>query len=611
VRPAAGSSITTFVSAARAAGPEPQVAHGFFDGPRPLFGSYHVPRGAVRDIAYVICPPLGWEGIQFYETARDLAAELAAGGFHALRLHYDGIGESIGADEDPDRVAAWLESVRRACAAMAAVPGVAGVGVVAVRVGALLAATVAADTALASMVLWEPCVAGAHYTREMEILASAAPSALQGGRERVPGIEAGGYLITPETIASLDALDLMKVTPKGAPPVLVAARDDRPPLFAKKLVEHLERGGSSASLEQLPGYKEAMTYPERAVPATAALRRICAWAGERSKTIDAASAGRLALREEAVDGGVRHRPIRFGPSQRIFGVISEPVEPRGAKHPVLVLTGGVVPRTGVNRMNVALATRLAQRGHTCLRIDVSGICESPAAEGGSPNDPHAASLLPDVRAAVDLLLASTGAARGGSERSERPRPASGDTIALIGLCSGAYATFQTALADARVRGAVLLNPEVFHLKEGTTKFSETEQSNAAKHYRQSLTSFAAWKKLLTGKANVRYIAGFVGARVKSTVARARDRISARIKKVPQGVAGDLHGLLERGTMVGIVLAENDPGYDPLMKQIGGDLDMLRGMGLRWKVVPGPDHTFNDISVRRPLVDWLVELLAEA
>src|SRR4051812_22961002 len=83
------------------------VAHGFLDGPRPLFGSYHAPAQPVRDIGYVICPPLGWEGIQSYQTVQRLADALAAAGFHTVRVHVDGTGESLGTDEDPGRVAAW------------------------------------------------------------------------------------------------------------------------------------------------------------------------------------------------------------------------------------------------------------------------------------------------------------------------------------------------------------------------------------------------------------------------------------------------------------------------------------------------------------------------
>ena len=329
------------------------------------------------------------------------------------------------------------------------------------------------------------------------------------------------------------------------------------------------------------------------MPATAILGRIRDWALERAKAAPSRDAGGLALAEEAVEGSIRHRPVRLGQSQRLFGVITEPTVSGQGRPPVLILTGGVVPRTGVNRMNVVLASRLAALGHTVLRIDVSGICESPPAEGAAPNDPHAASLLDDVRSAVEVLLETT----------------AHETITLLGLCSGAYASFQTALADPRVRGVVLLNPEVFHLKEGSPKFSQTEQSQAAKHYRQSLFSLAAWKKLLSGKANVRYIVGFAAARAKTTFASARDRLSARIKKVPQGLAGDFHRMLARDVKLTVVMADGDPGHESLMSQLAADLEPLRRMGFELEITPGPDHTFNDFSVRLPLVDWLVEIMS--
>ncbi|CAN5884886.1 hypothetical protein BH11MYX4_BH11MYX4_03290 [soil metagenome] len=590
-----------FESAAQPDGQQGRVLHGFLDGPRPLFGSYHAPARPVRDIGYVICPPLGWEGIQCYQSVQLLADELAAAGFHALRVHYDGTGESLGSDEDAGRVAAWLESVRRGVAALAGVRQVERIGLIGMRVGATLAAMVAAELELANLVLWEACVTGAHYSREMEILASAAPSAIQTGRELRPGgIEAGGYLLTHATVAELNALDLLKVKPRGTPEVLLVQRDDRPPSFGKKLAEHLVREGCRATLEQLPGHKEMMTYPERSLPAKVIVARIRDWAVERSTAGEAPAADDarpegLALAAEAVDGRVRRRPVRFGPSQRLFGVITEPTTAGAARPPVLMLTGGVVPRTGVNRMYVVLASRLAELGHTVLRMDVSGICESAPAEGAAPNDPHAASLLEDVRGAAALLLESTGQS----------------TLTLLGLCSGAYASFQTALVDPRVRGIVLLNPEVFHLEGGSPKFSQTEQSQAAKHYRQSLFSLAAWKKLLSGKANVRYIAGFALAKVKTSVASGRDRLSARIKKVPQGLAGDFHRLLARDVKVCVVMAEGDPGHEPLMNQLTADLEALRAMGFTLKLTPGPDHTFNDFSVRQPLVDWLVDVMHDA
>lgn len=574
---------------------EQPVVHGFVDGPRPVFASYHGPARPVRDIGYVICPPLGWEGIQVYATIQRLAGELAAAGFPAVRVHYDGTGESLGSDEEPGRLAAWIDSIRLAATSLAAGGEVARVGLVGMRLGATLAMAVAADLQIASLILWEPCVSGAHYTREMAILASAAPSAIQEGRQARPsGIEAGGYLLTQETITSLEALDLLKVQPRGTPDVLLVHRDDRPPTFGKKLAAHLERAGCLVTSEQLPGHKQMMTYPEKSVAATAIVARICGWATERSQ-LASASAARLALAEDAVEGRTRRRPVRFGPSQRLFGVITEPTAAASKRAPLLFLTGGVVPRTGVNRMYVVMATRLAELGHTVLRMDVSGICESPPAEGAATNDPHAATLLEDVRSAVSLLLESTGQ----------------ETISLLGLCSGAYASFQTALADPRVRSIVLLNPEVFHLKDGSPKFSQTEQSQAANHYRQALLNPASWRKLLSGKANVRYLAGFASARLVTAAKTAAARVKARITKAPQGLAGDLHRLLTRGVEITIVMAEGDPGHASLMSQLTPDLEALRALGFQLRLTPGPDHTFNDFSVRLPLVDELVARMAGA
>ena len=80
--------------------------------------------------------------------------------------------------------------------------------------------------------------------------------------------------------------------------------------------------------------------------------------------------------------------------------------------------------------------------------------------------------------------------------------------------------------------------------------------------------------------------------------------------MPQGLSGDIHRFLTRGVKVTIVMAEGDTGHEALMTQITPDLALLRTMGFRLDLTPGPDHTFNDFAVRRPLVDSLVEILSQ-
>src|SRR5262245_29313713 len=79
---------------------------------RPLFASHHSPpRHLRRGLGIVLCPPLGYEYTSAYRTWRVLAERLASIGFDALRVDYDGTGDSIGDAEEPDRVAAWLRGL--------------------------------------------------------------------------------------------------------------------------------------------------------------------------------------------------------------------------------------------------------------------------------------------------------------------------------------------------------------------------------------------------------------------------------------------------------------------------------------------------------------------
>src|SRR5258708_7376841 len=88
----------------------------YFGAPaRPLFGWYQTPEaGSRRDEAVGICQPLGHEYLNAHRSMRHLADRLAAAGLPVVRFDYDGIADSCGRDDDPDRLAAWLTSIRQA-----------------------------------------------------------------------------------------------------------------------------------------------------------------------------------------------------------------------------------------------------------------------------------------------------------------------------------------------------------------------------------------------------------------------------------------------------------------------------------------------------------------
>jgi dienelactone hydrolase len=137
----------------------------------------------------------------------------------------------------------------------------------------------------------------------------------------------------------------------------------------------------------------------------------------------------------------RERVVRFGPDQRLMGILTTAREPRpGAPHVVLV-NAGIVHRVGPNRIYVDVARALAARGFSVLRFDLSGLGDSaPVATSASLSD----AAVADVRLALDFL--------------EGTRQAT--TFVIAGLCLGANYSFLTALADERVTGLMVLDPTV-------------------------------------------------------------------------------------------------------------------------------------------------------
>jgi len=557
-------------------------SHGFLGGS--VFASHHAPSEPVRNVGYVVCPPLGYEAIQSYHGLLVLAQDLASAGFHTLRINYHGTGESVGSDDDAGRLDAWLASVVRAVAAFEELGQLEAVGLVGLRLGGTLAAAAAAECGrVRKLVLWEPIAAGAAYARELEIVASATaasrassgsapPSPRQTGAD--DGLLVAGYRFTSQTLAELSRFALDGRPLPGRPDVLIIERDDRP--SSSPLSRQLEALGCSVTTQRLPGYKELMVDPAVARVPSATIAAIRQWAIEHSRPTGAAT-GTPALEREARAGRVRRRPKRFGSSDRLFGVVTEETSGSPVSPAVVLLAGGVVPRTAVNRMFVTLADRLAERGHAVLRVDVSGIGESHPPGGGAWNDPYSASLLEDATTAVAQLES--------------------DTVWLVGLCSGAYAAFQTALTEPRVAGITLINPIVFYGRDGMSALSpEVQQVQAMKQYRRSLFEMAKWKKLLSGRVDLRFARDVARARL-GTWLRSRSR---------RGLASDLRRLLARGLRVDVAFSSGDPGYDALQNQLRGSLKDLGRRGLAIHVFDDADHTFNQMGARRQLVDWIVE-----
>jgi uncharacterized protein len=261
---------------------------------------------------------------------------------------------------------------------------------------------------------------------------------------------------------------------------------------------------------------------------------------------------------------------------RLVGVLHRPREP-GARG-VVVVVGGPQYRVGSHRQFLLFARRLAARGVPVLRFDYRGMGD---AEAGPTSFERAG---PDIGAAIDTFFASFPQLR---------------EVVLWGLCDAASAALMYASRDRRVTGLVLLNPWV-----------RQEQSQARTHLRHyylaRLMDAGFWKRLVTGKLDLRRSTGELARTVGKVVAADRSAGSS-----PEGesfVESMRRGLDAFAGRVLFILSGDDltaaefkdearkPAWAPLM---GRETVARRDLA-------EANHTFSKRVWRDQVADWTYE-----
>ena len=425
---------------------------------------------APRDTAVLFCPPFGWEEVCCHRVLRAWAAQLAAHGYPALRLTFPGTGDSSGGPRDPDRLNAWTDAVGDAARWVRAATGVDAVVAVGLGLGGLVACrAAAAEGPVDGLVLWGASARGRDVVRQLRAFSRLERSQFYDGLEAPPPpaddeLEAGGFLLSRETLADLGELDVSSVgfgsrLRRGA---LLLRRDGIE--VDQRLADVLERDGGRVTVVDGQGYAEMTSHPQQSRLPVDAVAAVTEWLDGRCGRLQPAVGPRPAAARALPAGASGHMTLDRGGGQwtetpltieQSFGVLAGVLtEPVGRSQPVcaVFLNAGAARRIGPNRMWVESARRWAARGVPSLRLDVEGIGESdgainPYRQDGSLYVPE---LVPQVLEAVELLRA-----RGVAQR-----------FILIGLCSGAYWAFHAVLDDPHVTAAAMLNPRALIWDEG-------------------------------------------------------------------------------------------------------------------------------------------------
>jgi alpha-beta hydrolase superfamily lysophospholipase len=408
---------------------------------RPLLGWLDRPADGTARGGVLICPPFGIELSHSHYTLRTLARRLRAAGFAVLRFDYDGTGQSAGEMGDPARVDAWRASVRAGLRVLRDLdlPWLGGVGL---RLGATLLADVAAGGALLDgLVLWDPCQSGKAFLRESVALFNAvcpAPDATTAAA----GTEILGLRLSEPLAAELRRLELPAAERLAGARVMVLADPTRIGIerLARRLPEPFAEWHEYEAPEPVfdPG-ELRFDLPERL------LGQITGWldgacdAEPRPLPAPAPGPAPAARVGETPDGTPIVETVTSLGEHGLIGIECAPQT--GAEGPAMLLVSLAAESSiGPVRQWVELSRRWAAAGIRSIRLDLSGIGESPI----RPDVPERVVYAHEH---VDEIL--------GVAAALNPRDP-GDVV-LVGLCSGAY---QVLAAGPRLhpRGVVAVNP---------------------------------------------------------------------------------------------------------------------------------------------------------
>lgn len=561
-----------------------------------LFGWLHpAPVPPASAVAVLLCKPFGFEAQCAHQSMARMASDLAHGGWPALRFDYVGSGDSDGDEFAPEQLQRWIASVHLACDFLKAQTGATQLVLVGLRLGATLAALAALErTDIAALVAIAPVVHGRKYLRELMALGQLmAPGHGAADAPDAP-LQAGGFLLTRATCAQLAAINLSQQNALPAPDILLVARDDIP--GPDDWAPALLALGARLQRAQWPGYGAMMVDPINSRPPEAILTGLVAalqqwqerWRAQARPTPAVPPALASAF-DSGIDSGPLKAPdlsqagMRHSVSEQVLqidtghtaltAILSQRHPGAGAssagrQRALIVLNSGAVHHIGQNRMWVRIAREWAQLGVVVLRLDLSGIGDSPRRPGAEGDVVYSTEAASDLDAAIAYM------------RQRFPQA----ELQLLGLCSGAYHAFKAAARGQPIQGALLINPLTFHSWRAPAS--------------------GALQKLARGQIPWRRVAQKARGMLLHLLQLARAKALGRGHGFSE-LGAQLLAAQQHGIALHFVFAVGEPGLDMLLQQSGAVLQQVLDAGaVSIDSIADADHTFTRLEARERLLGAL-------
>lgn len=563
---------------------------------RPLFGHLHLGAGGRHRGGVLLCPPLGIESVAAGYAFRTLADQLAGAGFFALRFDYDGTGDSAGHQHEPDRVPAWLVSIRNGATFLKGLDP-HRMSVIGMRMGATLVVE-AFDSEVPSvddLVLWDPCASGRRFLREQSALGSFTGSARANNDDG--SIDTPGLVFDEETVTELSRMAIGDTAGRLANGILLLTRtgrkDDRSMRERLNMphVDHRTISGQEDLVDVEPGY---------AIVLDETLDLIVNWLTERSDSFsENVLEGRTAGRPQGIVGRTKDGAAIVEKAQSIgshglfcittsrhASIASSDVCPeesasdRAHSSPptVVFLNAGVLDHVGPARLWVELSRTWAEAGLRVVRLDLTGIGESAVLHSRPQDFVYAPNAIDEI---VEVLCELS--------------PDDPSNAVLVGLCSGAYHAIEGAMAG-HTRGVCLVNPDLtFTPPEVRVDAPVALQTGKLDRRRQAVGAKKDWTRVLP---SARGVLGPLAQRLPDSAWWILNRVA--VKSPPGRTFSTLIGSHSR---ILVIAGENEARR--LRRGEKSRLRRLQRTGLfELDVVPDLEHSLFERESRQVASDLL-------
>lgn len=467
----------------------------FFRGPEGanLSGAWRLP-GSTPARVWVVCPPFAEEEKSAHRTLVELADALVATGDAVFFFAYRGTGDSDG-DFAETSLTAWRADIEAALTFVRSRFPVGAVGLIGLRLGASLAAQVATESAVQSLVLIEPILRGKSFLMQLgarkklraamteEEAGGSAPEAGETAPENEQSAyeDLDGWPLGQQLRDELNALSLSASPPQFSGTALVLQVAPR-----EKIAPPLEQFATALNPETtvqavvLPAFWNRLDHVDSAL------------------LIEAVTNVNFPVSGSADVQGELPQPPASSPQPptQALTLESSGQAIAAAWHPslqspassLIFLHGWTGYRTGPHQMLVRAARRLAGQTRAALRFDFAGRGDS---EGDAALS-TLATMAQDARVAIRLV------------REKTPNA----PIFLVGLCSGCEIAFAVA-DEPGVEGLILWSAPVFAAGQSEERVAR-KRSKHLKEYARKLLRPATWGKVLSGRVDVKGVRKVVG-----------------------------------------------------------------------------------------------------